>query len=282
MTEWFTETLHPWLAQRLRIDRVLYRDKTEHQDLIIFENERFGRVLTLDGVVQTTEGDEFVYHEMMAHVPIVAHGAARRVLIIGGGDGGMAREVLKHRAVEQVTMVEIDRGVVDMSVEHLPSLSAGAFDDPRLNLVITDGAKYVAETADRFDVVIVDSTDPIGPGEVLFTAEFYADCKRCLTEGGIVVTQNGVPSLQGSEVTNSWNRLGKSFRDVWFYVAAVPTYQGGFMTLGWASDDPAKRRHDVATVEARWAPLGIETRYYTPAIHQACFALPKFVLDLLK
>ena len=282
MTEWFTETLHPWLAQRLRIDRVLFRDKTEHQDLIIFENERFGRVLTLDGVVQTTEGDEFVYHEMMAHVPVVAHGAARRVLIIGGGDGGMAREVLKHRAVEQVTMVEIDRGVVDMSVEHLPSLSAGAFDDPRLNLVITDGAKYVAETADRFDVIIVDSTDPIGPGEVLFTAEFYANCKRCLTEGGIVVTQNGVPSLQGSEVTNSWNRLGKSFKDVWFYVAAVPTYQGGFMTLGWASDDPAKRRHDVAAIEARWAPLGIETRYYTPAIHQACFALPKFVLDLMK
>jgi spermidine synthase len=282
MTEWFTETLHPWLAQRLRVDRVLYRDKTEHQDLIIFENERFGRVLTLDGVVQTTEGDEFVYHEMMAHVPIVAHGAARRVLIIGGGDGGMAREVLKHRAVERVTMVEIDRGVVDMSVEHLPSLSAGAFDDPRLDLVITDGARYVAETDERFDVIIVDSTDPIGPGEVLFTAEFYADCKRCLTEGGIVVTQNGVPAVQGSEVTNSWNRLGKSFADVWFYVAAIPTYQGGFMAMGWASDDPAKRRHDVATIEARFAPLGIETRYYTPAIHQACFALPKFIIDLMR
>jgi len=282
MTEWFTETLHPWLAQRLRIDRVLFRDKTEHQDLIIFENERFGRVLTLDGVVQTTEGDEFVYHEMMAHVPIVAHGAVRRVLIVGGGDGGMAREVLKHKAVERVTMVEIDRGVVDMSIEHLPSLSAGAFDDPRLDLVIADGAKFVAETEARFDVIIVDSTDPIGPGEVLFTAAFYADCKRCLTAGGIIVTQNGVPSLQGSEVTNSWRRLGKSFQDVWFYVAAVPTYQGGFMTLGWASDDPAKRRHDVATIEARFAPLGIATRYYTPAIHQACFALPKFVIDLLK
>lgn len=282
MTGWFTETLHPWLAQRLRIDRVLFRDKTEHQDLIIFENERFGRVLTLDGVVQTTEGDEFVYHEMMAHVPIVAHGGARRVLIVGGGDGGMAREVLKHKAVETLTMVEIDRGVVDMSREHLPSLSAGAFDDPRLDLVIADGAKFVAETEKRFDVIIVDSTDPIGPGEVLFTAAFYAACKRCLTPGGIVVTQNGVPSLQGSEVTNSWNRLGQSFKDVWFYVAAVPTYQGGFMTLGWASDDPAKRRHDVATVEARFAPLGIDTRYYTPAIHQACFALPKFVVDLLK
>ncbi len=281
MSEWFTETLHPWLAQRLRIDRVLFRDKTDHQDLIIFENERFGRVLTLDGVVQTTEGDEFVYHEMMAHVPIMAHGQARRVLIIGGGDGGMAREVLKHRAVEAVTMVEIDRGVVDMSREHLPSLSAGAFDDPRLDLVIADGARFVAETDQRFDIIIVDSTDPIGPGEVLFTAEFYADCKRCLTAGGIVVTQNGVPALQGWEVTNSYRRLGQSFADVSFYVAAVPTYQGGFMAMGWASDDPAKRRHDAAAIDARFAPLGIATRYYTPAIHQACFALPRFIADLM-
>jgi len=130
MTEWFTETLHPWLAQRLRMDRVLYREKTEHQDLIIFENEKFGRVLTLDGVVQTTEGDEFVYHEMLTHVPILAHGRAKRVLIIGGGDGGMAREALRHTSVEQVTMVELDRSVVDMCIEHLPSLSNGAFDDP--------------------------------------------------------------------------------------------------------------------------------------------------------
>jgi spermidine synthase len=282
MTEWFTETLHPWLAQRLRMDRVLYREKTEHQDLIIFENEKFGRVLTLDGVVQTTEGDEFVYHEMLTHVPLTAHGNAKRVLIIGGGDGGMAREVLKHPEVEHVTMVEIDRAVVDMSVEHLPSLSAGAFDDPRFELIITDGAAYVAETGDRFDVIIVDSTDPIGPGEVLFTAEFYANCKRCLTEGGIVVTQNGVPALQGSEVTNSWNRLGKSFADVWFFVAPVPTYQGGFMAFGWATDDAAKRKTDLSVLEERFAKADIATRYYTPAVHQGSFGLPRFILDLLK
>ncbi|MCR9073338.1 MAG: polyamine aminopropyltransferase [Alphaproteobacteria bacterium] len=282
MTEWFTETLHPWLAQRLRLDRVLYREKTEHQDLIIFENEKFGRVLTLDGVVQTTEGDEFVYHEMLTHVPLTAHGDAKRVLIIGGGDGGMAREVLKHPEVEHLTMVEIDRSVVDMSAEHLPSLSAGAFDDARFNLVITDGAAYVAETDDRFDVIIVDSTDPIGPGEVLFTAEFYADCKRCLTEGGIVVTQNGVPFVQGTEVTNSWHRLGKSFADVWFFVAPVPTYQGGFMAFGWATDDKAKRSTDLSVLEERFERAGIRTRYYTPAVHQGSFALPRFILDLLK
>ncbi|NQW09626.1 MAG: polyamine aminopropyltransferase [Alphaproteobacteria bacterium] len=281
MTEWFTETLHPWLAQRLTMDHVLFRTKTEHQDLIIFENSKFGRVLTLDGVVQTTEGDEFVYHEMLTHVPLTAHGSAKRVLVIGGGDGGMAREALKHSGVVRLAMVEIDRSVVDMSREHLPTLSAGAFDDPRFELVIADGARYVAETDDRFDVIIVDSTDPIGPGEVLFTAAFYADCKRCLAEGGILVTQNGVPFLQGGEVANSWHRLRESFTDVWFYVAAVPTYQGGHMAFGWATDDATKRQLDITSIEGRFSPLGIDTRYYTPAVHQAAFALPKFILNLL-
>ena len=280
--DWFKETLHAEISQGLRMDKVLFRDQTGLQDLIIFENAKFGRVLTLDGVVQTTEGDEFIYHEMLTHVPVTAHGSARHVLIIGGGDGGMAREVLKHQGVERVTMVEIDAGVVDMSKRHLPSLSAGAFDNPRLDLVIADGAKYVAETADRFDVIIVDSTDPIGPGEVLFTAAFYADCKRCLNPGGIVVTQNGVPFLQSDEVVNSWHRLGESFADVSFYIAPVPTYQGGHMAFGWATDDTAKRHQSVDSLTARFSPLGIKTRYYTPAVHVGAFALPQWMLDLLK
>ena len=280
--DWFKETLHAEISQGLRMDKVLFRDQTGLQDLIIFENAKFGRVLTLDGVVQTTEGDEFIYHEMLTHVPVTAHGSARHVLIIGGGDGGMAREVLKHQGVDRVTMVEIDAGVVDMSKRHLPSLSAGAFDNPRLDLVITDGAKYVAETADRFDVIIVDSTDPIGPGEVLFTAAFYADCKRCLNPGGIVVTQNGVPFLQSDEVVNSWHRLGESFADVSFYIAPVPTYQGGHMAFGWATDDTAKRHQSVDSLTARFSPLGIKTRYYTPAVHVGAFALPQWMLDLLK
>ncbi len=281
MTDWFEETLHPEFRQGLSMDNILYHDKSDLQDLIIFENARFGRVMCLDGVVQTTEGDEFVYHEMLAHVPILAHGNARNVLIIGGGDGGMAREALKHRNV-QVTMVEIDRAVVDFCAEHLPNHSAGAFDNPRLDLVITDGAKFVQETDRRFDVIIVDSTDPIGPGAVLFTAEFYAGCKRCLTDGGIVVTQNGVPFVQPEEVTNSFRRLGQSFADVHFYRAAVPTYQGGDMTFGWASDDKSARNLPVAELERRYGEAAIETRYVTPALHAASFALPKTVLDLMR
>jgi spermidine synthase len=279
--DWFDEELHPELRQGLKIDRVLYQSGDGLQDLVVFENPRFGRVLCLDGVVQTTEGDEFVYHEMMTHVPILAHGAAQDVLIVGGGDGGMAREVLKHKAVRPV-MVEIDPDVVEFSKQHLPSLSNGAFDDPRLELVIADGCQFMKQTEKRFDVIIVDSTDPIGPGEVLFTAEFYADCKSRLKPGGVIVTQNGVPFVQPDEVTNSWRRLGESFQDVHFYLAAVPTYQGGDMAFGWASDDASLRRQTVETIAARFEAAGIETRYYTPDLHVASFALPKTVRDLLR
>jgi spermidine synthase len=281
MTDWFDETLHPEFRQGLSMDKVLYRDTSDLQDLVIFDNARFGRVMCLDGVVQTTEGDEFVYHEMMAHVPILAHGAAKTVLIIGGGDGGMAREVLKHSDM-LVTMVEIDGAVVDFCKEHLPNHSAGAFDNPRLDLVIADGARFVKETDRRFDVIIVDSTDPIGPGAVLFTAEFYADCKRCLVPGGVVVTQNGVPFVQPEEITNSYQRLGQSFADVHFYRAAVPTYQGGDMAFGWATDNPELRQVPVAELTRRYESARLQTRYVTPALHAAAFALPKTVQDLMR
>ena len=277
----FSETLHQEYGQMLSVDRLIYRDKTAHQDLVIFENNLFGRVLALDGVVQTTEGDEFVYHEMMTHVPILAHGQARQILIIGGGDGGMARECLRHTGVEQVTMVEIDAGVVELCRTYLPSLSAGAFDDPRLRLEIADGARFVAETAQRFDVIIVDSTDPIGPGEVLFSAPFYQACARALRPGGVIVTQNGVPFVQGEEVTDTYRRLGACLADMWFYVAPVPTYQGGHMAFGWGTDAAALRAQSVEVIETRFAAAGITCRYYTPAVHVAAFALPANILSLL-
>jgi spermidine synthase len=279
--DWFEEALHPGLTQRLSMDRVLFREKTELQDLVIFENRVFGRVLALDGVVQTTEGDEFIYHEMLSHVPILAHGAVSRVLIIGGGDGGMAREALKHPSIAEVTMVEIDASVVDLCRTHLPSISAGAFDDPRLNLVITDGAKFVEEADARWDVIIIDSTDPLGPGEVLFSERFYQGCKRCLSQGGILVTQNGVPYVQGEEVTNSFHRLSPHFRDVWFFLAPVPTYQGGHMAFGWATDTSTHRDASVDIVAQRFNDANFDTRYYTPEVHVAAFALPANIVKLL-
>ena len=281
MAERVTETLYDAYAQQFSVDEKLLEQNSQHQHLLIFENAKFGRVLTLDGVVQTTEGDEFVYHEMMTHVPILAHGEARRVLIIGGGDGGILREVVRHASVEAITQVEIDEAVVAMSKTYLPNHSAGAFDDPRFTLVINDGFAFVRDSSEQFDVIIVDSTDPIGPGEALFTQDFYAACKDRLTPGGVVVTQNGVPYMQLDEVCNTAARFSRLFADWHFYSAAVPTYVGGIMTFGWASDNAALRRVPVETLEARYRAAGLRTRYYTPELHPASFALPGYILDAI-
>lgn len=282
---WFDETLHDVVqkkgfAQRFRVTRVVCRHKTDFQELVVFETPTFGRVLALDGVIQTTEADEFAYHEMLVHVPMFAHGRMRRVLIIGGGDGGTLREVLRHD-VEEAVMVEIDRTVVDICREHMPSLSAGAFDDPRAELVIADGIAYVAGEGELFDAILVDSTDPVGPGEALFTAEFYGKCKKRLTPGGVLVTQNGVAFMQPQEITTTYRRLAPQFADAGFYVTAVPTYVGGLMALAWATDDASLRAVSEATLAERFAAAGVQTRYYTPAVHKAAFSLPAYVGRLL-
>lgn len=277
----YQETLYDGYGQRFSVDRMLHEVRTEHQHLVIFENTRMGRVMALDGVIQTTEADEFIYHEMLTHVPILAHGAAKRVLIIGGGDGGMLREVAKHASVEHITMVEIDGTVVDMCKEFLPNHSQGAFDDARLNLVIDDGMRFVATTTEKFDVIISDSTDPIGPGEVLFSENFYQACHRCLSEGGVLVTQNGTPFMQLDTVRNTAGRMNGLFADWHFYQAAVPTYIGGSMTFAWGATNPALRQVDVATLAQRFAASGVQTRYYNPAIHQGAFALPQYVLQAI-
>jgi spermidine synthase len=278
---WSEEPLYDTLRVRLAMDRVIYDSRTDHQRLVLFENARFGRVLTLDGVTQTTEADEFIYHEMLAHVPILAHGAVRRVLIIGGGDGGMLRRELMHEVVEHVTMVEIDAGVVEFSKQYLDKICGDAFDDPRLNLVIADGAEFVAGNSGGFDLIITDSTDPQGPGEVLFTETYYANCKRQLSPGGILVTQNGVPFMQPEELRSTMGILRTLFKDVTCYLATVPTYVGGPMALGWASDNPSQRQVSLDTLRQRFEASHIHTRYYTPSVHKAAFALPPYVRDLL-
>lgn len=274
--EWFVETLYPEFHQSLRIDEVLFRGRTAFQEALIFRNERFGRVLTLDGVVQTTENDEFCYHEMITHVPIIAHGAVRRVLIIGGGDGGVLREALKHPGVT-ATMVELDKTVVNICREYMPSLSAGAFDDPRADVRFMDGIKFVAETDEKFDVIIVDSTDPIGPGDVLFTQEFYVDCARCLTEKGMLITQSGVTFMQNDEARNTWERMKSLFVDPAFYVTQVPSYAAGLMTLGWGCHSIEPRQTSVAELTERVSRAGLSTKYYTPAAHHAAFSVPAYI-----
>ena len=281
---WIPETLFDDLGFRMsyQVERVLYEMQTEHQHLILFEHKFFGKMLMLDGATQVTTKDEFIYHEMMTHVPILAHGNAREVLIIGGGDCGIAEEVLKHKSVKRLTQVEIDASVVEFSKEHFPEFTRPVIGNKRFDLVIDDGMNFVAKTDRRFDVIIVDSTDPQGPGKVLFSSRFYAGCKRCLNAGGVMVTQNGVPILQSGELTAGIGKFRRLFADGSCYVAAIPTYVGGHMAMGWATDNKRLRETALKTIAARYRKAGsFATRYWTPQVHQAAFALPRFIADLV-
>src|SRR3954467_8250723 len=263
-------------------ERVIYEAQTEHQHLVLFEHSFFGKILMLDGATQVTTADEFVYHEMMTHVPIFAHGRAREVLIVGGGDCGIAEEVLKHKSVARLTQVEIDASVVEFSKEHFPEFTRPVLDIPRVDVIIYDGMNYGAKTDRRFDVIIVDSTDPQGPGKVLFSTRFYAACKRCLTKGGVMVTQNGVPIFQPGELSAGVTKFRKLFADGSCYVAAIPTYVGGHMAMGWATDNPKLRLPTSKIIAGRYAKAGsFWTRYWSPDVHVAAFALPRFIAEFV-
>lgn len=277
MSSYLVEQLYAGYGQSFEVIEQLFTLDTGFQQLEIFTNPLLGRVMTLDGVVQTTEKDEFVYHEMLTHVPLLAHPLPKRVLIIGGGDGGILREVMKHPCVEQVTMVEIDAAVIEMAKRFFPAHSAGAFDDARLQLVIGDGVAFVNDTQEQFDVVISDSTDPYGPAEALFSADFYTAIRRCLNDGGVFVAQNGVPFYQLDELLDTAKRFKPLFADSHFFTAAVPTYVGGIMTLAWGATDKGLRHTPIEQLQQRYAERALSTRYYTPAMHVASFALPKYI-----
>jgi spermidine synthase len=276
------ETLFDELGFRMtyEVERVLYEVQTEHQHLVLFEHPFFGKILMLDGAIQVTTKDEFIYHEMMTHVPLLAHGNAREVLIVGGGDCGIAKEVLKHKSVRRLTQVEIDASVVEFSKEHFPEFTKPVLADKRFDLVIDDGMNYVAKTDRRFDIIIVDSTDPLGPGKVLFSEKFYAACRRCMAKGGLLITQNGVPIFQAGELTATIGKFRKLFADGSCYVAAIPTYVGGHMAMGWATDNAKLRHTSVKTIADRYKKAGsFPTKYWTPEVQVAAFALPRFIAD---
>ncbi len=281
MTQWFDEDDAADMVIRFQVEREVHRETTAFQDLVIFDHRRFGRILALDGIVQTTEADECAYHEMIAHVPLLAHGRAKRVLVIGGGDGGTLREIFKH-PLEAVTLVELDQAVVKCCREHLPALSAGAFEDPRLEMRFEDGVKFMAESEQTFDLILVDSTDPLpGPGEVLFTEAFYANCKRRLSPGGLVISQLGMPFLYPEAVAKAGRNLKTVFADVTYYIVAVPVFAGGYMAFSWATDDRTLRDVPLAALEQRQAAVGLNPRFYTPGFHQAAFTLPATIAELV-
>lgn len=281
---WVNETLYPEWGQRFRIRRELARTKSDFQDIAIFDTYSHGRVMLLDGVVQITEADEFTYQEMITHVPLLAHGAAANVLIIGAGDGGVLRRVVQHSTVKKAVMVEIDGAVIELCKQFMPGIAGDAWHDPRAEVIVGDGIDYVRKAPDAsFDVIIVDSTDPIGVGEVLFTDEFYANAARILTAGGVIVNQCGVPSMQSDELRDTSIRRARFFPRVGAYVAAVPTYVGGFMTLGFATKAAEFESAPVETIRARASAAGIlgKTRYWSPEVHAASFCLPPYIADVL-
>ena len=277
---WIDETLYEGWGQRFRSTCELARVRSDFQDILVFESVTHGRVLMLDGVVQITERDEFVYQEMITHVPLLAHGAAGKVLIIGAGDGGVLRRVLQHREVSRVVMVEIDGEVIRLSKEFLPSIAGDAWNDPRAEVIVGDGIDYVVRApAGAFDVIIVDSTDPIGVGEILFTDDFYENCARVLTGEGIIVNQCGVPFMQAEELRETSLRRAKFFPYVSAYLTAVPTYLGGLMALGMAAKGSRSMVAEEDTIRSRARAAGIlgSTRYWTPEIHVGAFNLPPYI-----
>ncbi|MDY6879987.1 MAG: polyamine aminopropyltransferase [Desulfatiglans sp.] len=264
---------------RYRPKEILQDLKTNFQHLMLVDTFQYGKMLILDGIVQTTEKDEFIYHEMMAHVPLFSHPNPRKVLIIGGGDGGVLREVLKHESVEEATLVEIDAKVIDFCKSHLPTISNGAFDDKRATIINADGGEFVKKTNNSYDIVIVDSPDPIGPAQVLFSAEFYQDIHRIMKPDGIMVRQTGSTQMQRDEQEQAYRILKNIFQYNAFYLYSVPTYIGGFFSSLFSSDsiDPIGKKHENKSKEDL---IKFQTKYYNEKIHSGAFDLPPFMEDI--
>ncbi len=271
MEIWYTEKQTENLAISFRLKETLVREQTQFQDLAIVDTLQYGKMLVLDNCVMTTEVDEFVYHEMITHVALHTHPNPKKVLVIGGGDGGAMREIIKHPSVERAVMVEIDGRVIDTCKEHLPSISC-ALSDPRVEVMVDDGIKFVKEARDEFDVILSDSTDPIGPAVGLFSAEFYRDAFNALKDDGIFVAQSESPFLHPQLIKDVQSRVSSVFPITRLYLASIPTYPSGLwsFTMGSKKYDPATPR-----------PLTFDTKYYTTELHQAAFKLPRFALELV-
>jgi len=275
MELWLVDRHTDDLKVALRVQRTLFRRQSAYQLVEVVETAGFGRALLLDGVLQITEAEEFCYHEMLVHVPLGFHPRPERVLIVGGGDAGALREVLKHEEVREVDLVEIDQVVIEATRECFPRLAA-AFDHPKVRLHVADGAQFIRERRDAYDVILVDSTDPGGPSLPLFTEEFYGRCREALRPEGVLSAQSDSPLFTAEVVRQTYRRL----RAVGFPIVEVYVSDAPFYALGpWAFVIGSLRHDPRRVLPERVA--GLRTRYYNPEVHRACFALPNFVRDLL-
>jgi spermidine synthase len=273
---WFTEDQLNGLELSLKVKETLVSKQTPYQKLDIYDTYKYGILLTLDNLVMTTEQDEFVYHELIAHVPLFSHKNPQEVLIIGGGDGGTAREVVKHPSLTKVDMVEIDEQVVRMAQKYMPFL-AKELTNPKVHLFFQDGVEFVKNATSMYDVIIIDSTDPIGPGEGLLNTEFYQNCSKILKEGGIVVSQAESPFNNPDWVRETFSKLRNVFPVVHAYIGMIPTYPGGSWCFAFCCKEP--ETPDFFD-EARFKTLQLHLGYYNQGIHKACFALPEFAKKL--
>jgi spermidine synthase len=272
---WFTEKQTPNVGITCRANKSLHYEQTQFQEMAIVDTLQFGKMLVLDGTVQTTIGDEFIYHEMITHVALFTHPNPKNVLIIGGGDGGTVREVLKHPSVETVELVEIDERVVEVCKEYLPEISC-KLGDPRVKVVCTDGIEYVRNAKDKYDVILVDSPDPVGPAVGLFARDFYMNIYGALRSDGLFVAQTESPFFNDDVIKRIWPDIAGIFPIHRMFLAAIPTYPSGLWSFTCGS-----KVHDPLAVDTDKIPE-IDTRYYSPEIHKTVFGLPKFVKSLLK
>lgn len=280
MEFWFTEQHTQGVNFSIRVDRQLFTAQSEFQRIDVFESKEFGRFLTLDGYMMLTEKDEFIYHEMIVHVPMAVNPNIQKVLVIGAGDGGVIRELTRYENITHIDMVEIDELVVEVCRKYLP-LTACCLDDPRVHITFQDGLKFVRTKENEYDLIIVDSTDPFGPGEGLFTKEFYGNCYKALREDGIIVNQHESPFYTEDAVAmqRAHKRIVESFPISKVYQAHIPTYPSGHWLFGFAS----KKFHPTSDLNAtKWNALGLGTRYYNTRLHVGSFALPNYVEELLR
>ncbi len=273
--QWITEAANGY-GQTIKVTEKLFSTQSKFQKIEIFETEKLGRLLLLDGIIQLTDSDEFAYQEMMAHLPYYAHGAPEHILVIGGGDGGVLRELARHKTPTVLDICEIDGEVIRAAREFLPALACG-FDDPRVNIHIADGSEFIRTREGFYDLVIVDSTDPGGPGAPLFCAEFYRSLKNSLRPGGVVATQAESPWLLPDVVKSLLNAAKENFRFAAYGAISVPTYPTGMIGVCVGSDS-----RDITTPAAGVSPeIAGQLRYYNSDIHKASFAMPNFVKSLL-
>ena len=280
MELWFTERHTPNVNFSIKVDRQIYSGRSEFQRIDVFESDEFGRFLTLDGYMMLTEKDEFIYHEMITHVPMAVHPNVRDVLVIGAGDGGVIRELARYDGIQHIDLVEIDELVVEVCKRYLPK-TACRLDDPRVSAHYEDGVRFVRSCENQYDLIIVDSTDPFGPGEGLFTKEFYGSCYKALREDGIMVNQHESPFYKedAAAMQQAHRRIAQSFPVCRVYQAHIPTYPSGHWLFGFAS----KKYHPVYDLNAAaWNLRGISTGYYNTKLHAGAFALPNYVERLLR